>query len=151
MSRLRLPYRVWQFMGGSLYERAYQESHQAVAWFKTEWANKITRSTEPNRTFQAYVTEYQLTEADLGRIYRRHRGFFYFLVGCALLALGYSTSAAFSTFGTGMAGVTVLMALLFLANAARHSLRCWQIQERRLGSFREWLHQPCAWFPLNFS
>lgn len=145
------PHHIWVFFGGALFKRTYGESRQAIAFLKAAWANTRRHPLEPHRTFQAYVAEYQLTEADLDCIYRRHRGFFYFLVGCALLALGYSTSAAFSTFGTGMAGVTVLMALLFLANAARHSLRCWQIQERRLGSFREWLHQPCAWFPLNFS
>lgn len=142
---------LWRFVGGSLYTRAYRHAQAGVALLKQTWSEKIAAPMERDRTFQDKVAEYQLSEADLHTLYRQHTGFFYVLVGCALFTLGFSTATAFSIFGFGGAGVTVLMALLFLAKAAAHSLRCWQLQERRLRSFREWLQQPRCWFPLGFS
>lgn len=122
-----------------------------MALLKQTWSEKIVAPRAQGRTFQDYVAEYQVSEDDVRALYRHHARFFYFLVGGAVFIIGFSTATAFSTFGFGGACVTVLMALLFLAKAAAHSLRCWQIQERCLRSFRAWLHQPHRWVPLGFS
>ncbi|MGB4946995.1 MAG: hypothetical protein WBQ05_07335 [Candidatus Competibacter denitrificans] len=141
---------VWHFFGGRLFERTYRESRQALALLKDRRVVGAYQQ-EQRRPFHSYVIDYDLTESDLRCLYQQHQGFFYFFTLCAFFALGFGVSTAFSTFGVGMALLAFLVALLFLAQAARHSLRCWQIQQRRLGSFQEWFRQPRFWFPLDQS
>lgn len=101
--------------------------------------------------FAHWVQYYRLTDADLRRLHRRHAVRCYGLFGGALCALGFGATTAFITFGAGLALVDGLLALLFLAGAAGHSLRAWQLRERRLGSFGEWASRPGAWVPSFFS
>lgn len=101
--------------------------------------------------FAGWARRFGLTEADLRRLHRRHAARCALLAGGALFALAFGATAAFAAFGGGPALLAVLLALLFLAGAAGHSLRAWQLRERRLGSFGEWASRPGAWVPSFFS
>ena len=101
--------------------------------------------------FAGWVRRFGLTGADLRALHRRHAARFTFLAGGALFALAFGATAALVTCGPARAALAALLALLFLAGAAGHSLRAWQIRERRLGSFGEWVRTPAAWFPTLFS
>ena len=100
--------------------------------------------------FAGWVRRFGLTDADLRALRRRHAARFYFLFGGALFASSFGATAALVAFGPALAGLALLLALLFLAGAAGHSLRAWQIRERRLGAFGEWASRPRAWFPPIF-
>ena len=89
--------------------------------------------------FAGWVRRFGLTDAELRTLHRRHAARFTFLFGGALFALAFGATAALVTFGPALAALAVLLALLFLAGAASHALRAWQIRERRLGSFGEWV------------
>ena len=97
--------------------------------------------------FAGWVRHFGLTDAELRTLHRRRAARFYFLFGGALFALAFGATAAFATFGPARAALAVLLALLFLAGAAGHSLRAWQVRERRLGAFGEWVRRPETWFP----
>lgn len=101
--------------------------------------------------FAGWVRQFGLTDADLRRRHRRHAARCYVLAGCALFALAFGATSAFVTFGPALAALAGLLALLFLASAAGHALRAWQIRARRLGAFGEWAKTPAAWFPPFFS
>lgn len=97
--------------------------------------------------FARWVQYYRLTDADLRRLHRRHAVRCYGLFGGALFALGFGATRAYLAFGWALALLAVLLALLFLAGAARSALRAWQIRERRLDSFGAWARTPAAWLP----
>lgn len=97
--------------------------------------------------FAHWVQYYRLTDADLRRLHRRHAVRCYGLFGGALFALGFGATRADLAFGWALALLAVLLALLFLAGAARSALRAWQIRERRLDSFGAWAKTPAAWLP----
>ncbi|MCC8998855.1 MAG: hypothetical protein LM522_05065 [Candidatus Contendobacter sp.] len=100
--------------------------------------------------FADAVQVFKLTDAQLRGLHRGHAARFYFLFGGALFALSFGATAAFLAGGPARAGLAVLGALLFLAAAAGHSLRAWQIRTRHLHSFEAWMDQPRAWFPPIF-
>lgn len=100
--------------------------------------------------FADAVQAFNVTDAELQSLHRRHTARFYFLFGGALFALAFGATAAFLRGGPARALLAVLLALLFLAAAAGHSLRAWQIRERQLHSFEAWMDQPRAWFPPIF-
>ena len=100
--------------------------------------------------FAHWVQYYRLTDADLRRLHRRHAARGYGLFGGALFALGFGATRAYLAFGWALALLAVLLALLFLAGAAHSALRAWQIRERRLRAFGEWVKTPAAWFPTLF-
>lgn len=104
-----------------------------------------------SEAFAQAVQEYGRSETDLKNLHRYHTVRVYALTAGALFTLAYSLTTAFLTYGAGIGGLAVLLALLFLAGAAQSSLRAWQLRERRLGSFSEWLRQPRVWFPFLFS
>ena len=137
----------WRLVGGSLLTRSVQETRTAWALWRSVRPNSVNL---PPRPFADWVADYQLTEADLSVLYRRHQGFCYALGLGGLFSLGYGTATVFATFGWGWAIATLLLSGLFLVRAAGHSLRCWQIKERRLSSFTEWLKQPLVWIPSSF-
>ena len=101
--------------------------------------------------FADAVQVFKLTDAQLRGLHRGHAARFYFLFGGALFALSFGATAAFLAGGPARALLAVLLALLFLATAAGSSLRAWQLRERHLHSFEDWIHQPRAWFPSIFS
>lgn len=143
---------VWRWFGGQSAQRDYRQVKDAVR----DAANRRREpSTDSNPDgpldFESHVRHRRLTEADLRRLRRQHASQFYFLFGCALFALAFGATTAFVAFGPALAALAVLLALLFLAHAAARSLRAWQIRERRLGSFGEWLRRPGTWFPPLFS
>ncbi len=146
----RLTRGLWRFAGGPLFEQTYRQLQTVATGLYRPGAEKIARPAARERSFEACVADYGLSETDLRALHRRRAAFFYLLVGGALFALGFGATAAFSTFGPGLAAVAVLAACLFVAGAAGHSLRCWQIRTRRLGSFRDWWRQPRQWFPWPF-
>ena len=101
--------------------------------------------------FADSVQFFNVTDAQLQSLHRRHAARFYFRFGGALFALSFGATAAFLAGGPARALLAVLLALLFLATAAGSSLRAWQLRERHLHSFEDWIHQPRAWFPSIFS
>jgi len=113
------------------------------------WRGRPAAPGEPT-DFAGWARRFGLAEADLRNLHRRHAGWFTFLFGDALFALAFGATTAFATFGWRPALLAVLLALLFLAGAAGHSLRAWQLRERRLGSFGEWARRPRAWWPPPF-
>lgn len=100
--------------------------------------------------FAGGVRRFGLTDADLRSLHRRHAARCYLLFGGALFALAFGATSALVTFGPALAALAALLALLFLAGAAGHSLRAWQLRERRLGPFGEWVRRPGAWWPPPF-
>ncbi|MBK8751726.1 MAG: hypothetical protein IPL99_08775 [Candidatus Competibacteraceae bacterium] len=97
--------------------------------------------------FADAVQFFNVTDAQLRGLHRRHAARFYFLLGGALFALSFGVTTAFLRGGPARALLAVLLALLFLAAAAGSSLRAWQIRERHLHAFGDWIHRPRAWFP----
>ena len=100
--------------------------------------------------FAGWVRRFGLTDAGLRTLHRRHAARCYLLFGGALFAASFGATAARVAFGPALAGLALLLALLFLAGAAGHALRAWQIRERRLGPFGEWAKTPGAWWPPPF-
>jgi hypothetical protein len=100
--------------------------------------------------FAGWVRHFGRTDAELRTLHHRHAARCYFLFGGALFALAFGATRAFVTFGPALAALAVLLALLFLAGAAGHSLRAWQVRERDLHSFGAWARRPRAWFPPIF-
>jgi hypothetical protein len=122
--------------------------------FRRPWAGeRRERPAAPGEPadFAGWVRRFGRTDAELQALHRRHAARFTFLAGGALFALAFGATAALVTCGPARAALAALLALLFLAGAAGHSLRAWQIRERRLGSFGEWVRTPAAWFPTLFS
>lgn len=97
--------------------------------------------------FAGWVGHFGLTDADLRTLHRRHAARGYFLAGGALFAASFGATGALVTSGPALAALALLLALLFLAGAARGAFRAWQIRERRLGAFGEWVKTPAAWVP----
>lgn len=100
--------------------------------------------------FAGWVRRFGLTDAGLRTLHRRHAARCYLLFGGALFAASFGATAALVAFGSAAAGLALLLALLFLAGAAGHALRAWQIRARRLGAFGEWAKTPAAWLPPPF-
>lgn len=100
--------------------------------------------------FAGWVRHFGLDEAGLRTLYRRHAARCYLLLGGALFAASFGASAALAASGPALAGLALSIAALFLAGAAGHSLRAWQVRERRLGAFGEWAKTPGAWLPPPF-
>lgn len=135
---------VWRFLGGVVYQRDFRQLQAVTRSIVAQTGAPVPE--EPGG-FEDYVHFYQLSGSDLCRLRRQHVVRFYFMAGCALFASTFGLTATLSTFGWTLGLLTVLLASLFTAIAARHSLRAWQIRERRLGSLREWLNRPRVWLP----
>lgn len=129
----------WRFFGGrALFSR------RAAA--RRERPDAPAGPAEPT-DFSGWVRRFGLGDADLRTLHRRRAARCYCLLGGALFAASFGASAALAAFGPALAGLALLLAGLFLAGAAGHSLRAWQIRERRLAGFGEWAKTPGAWFP----
>ncbi|MBL8260055.1 MAG: hypothetical protein JNM60_09635 [Candidatus Competibacteraceae bacterium] len=138
---------AWRLVGGKGHERDFRKLERAG---RSAAANLLARApAEPLADFEACVRAYGLDDRGLRRLHRRHARQFYFFAGGGLFAATFGATAAFQQ-SEALGLLAVLLALLFWAVATRHALRAWQIRERRLGGYGEWLRRPGTWFPPLF-
>lgn len=138
---------VWRFFGGETHRRQLQHVQGAARDLLARSDTNPPTAAPPLQQFEDFQRFYRVSELDLRVLHRQRAAQVYFLAGCALFAVAFGATSAWLRSGPPLAALAVLLALLFLAVAARHSLRAWQIRERRLGSFGEWLRRPRVWFP----
>ena len=137
---------IWRFFGGPGLARNGPPARR-----RPSAPDERAPAGDDAQRFRAAVRQYRLDEAALRRRYRREAVRCYVLLGGALFAASFGATSARFTFGGALAMLAILMALCFVAGAARSAFRAWQIRERRLGAFGEWVRTPAAWCPSFFS
>lgn len=145
---------LWRYVGGPLVARDARATAAAARRIRTtlfaQEPDGEGSTSEDAARFGEALERFALSDADLGRIHRAQAVRFYLFTGAALFAASFGTTSAYLTFGAPIALLAALMALLFLLVGAQGGLRAWQVRERRLSSFGEWLHTPRAWLPPMF-
>lgn len=134
---------VWKLFGGKSHKRDFQIGRAAAADLYTAARRPETRPDG----FEDCVLAYGLSDRDLSRLHRQHAWQCYVFSGGGVFAATFGATSALAHSGALIGMLALLLALLFFARAAQHSLRAWQIRERRLGAFGEWLRRPGVWFP----
>ena len=134
---------VWRFFGGRSLVRNGPPAHRRPP--------APALAGDDARRFEDALRRFGVSETALRQRHRREVVRCYVLFGGALFAVSFGATSARFTFGGALAILAILMALWFVAGAARSAFRAWQIRERRLGAFGEWVRTPAAWCPSFFS
>ena len=137
---------VWRFFGGRSLARNGPPARR-----RPPAPDERVPAGDAAHRFRAAVRRYGLSEADLRRRHRREALRCHVLLGGALFAASFGATSAYLAFGGALALLAVFLALFFVVGAAQSALRAWQIRERRLGAFGEWVRTPAAWWPPFFS